>query len=336
MYVPHARDRAVQSPCLTQSTAGFSYSLGSTADDPAAVVLTSSLGSGKVTAPVIPITATFDSAVTGVTVSDFNGGAPFPVEAGVTYAVSGSGTEWVLTVTVDDTARVDKTWAFSVAAASGSISPSNSASSDTFDVSYEPPTATFSSDAGPSGTEVNGLELKYTATFDSAVTGVAVADFGLTSSAGGLTYTAAVATTDNINWVLTATVTGGYTDSTLAVTMPANSGSIVDKNAVATNNGFSLDCELYPQSLVAQRPPLTAPAYCTSVAVTVSVQIIRPSRRCHPRQALAPHPTTSSLSQPRSTLLSVASRPPTSTAALTSPWRLACHTRSLVAQRNGC
>lgn len=80
------------------------------------------------TASVIPVTATFSSAVTGVTAADFNGGVAFPVEAGVSYAVTGSGTEWVLTVTLDSAARADKSMTFNMVAESGAISPKNLAS----------------------------------------------------------------------------------------------------------------------------------------------------------------------------------------------------------------
>ena len=76
----------------------------------------------------VTVTATFSAPVTGVTPSDFNGGAPFPVEAGVSYAVSGGPTEWVLTVSVDETPRVAKPFSFHVVDNSGSISPTNLAS----------------------------------------------------------------------------------------------------------------------------------------------------------------------------------------------------------------
>ena len=79
-----------------------------------------------------------------------------------------------------------------------------------------------------------------TATFDQAVTGVTASDFGLTSSAVGLTYTTSVATTDNTVWVMTITATGGYADSVMGVSMSENSGSIAAKNAAASNNGFYL------------------------------------------------------------------------------------------------
>lgn len=81
-----------------------------------------------------------------------------------------------------------------------------------------------------------------TATFNQAVTGVAASDFGLTSSAAGLTYTTAVTTADNIAWVMTITATGGYADSVMGVTMPQDSGTIAAKNAAASNNGFYLAC----------------------------------------------------------------------------------------------
>ena len=80
------------------------------------------------TSNVIPVTATFSSPVTGVTVADFNGGTAFPVEAGVSYALTGSGTEWVLTTTLATAARADKSITYNMVAESGSISPKNLAS----------------------------------------------------------------------------------------------------------------------------------------------------------------------------------------------------------------
>lgn len=83
---------------------------------------------------VFHVTATFDSAVTGVTPADFNGGVAFPTEAGVSYAVSGSGTAWVLTVTRNASPRADKAYAFGFVAASGSIAPPNEATPTVFEL----------------------------------------------------------------------------------------------------------------------------------------------------------------------------------------------------------
>ena len=124
---------------------------------------------------------------------------------------------------------------------------------------YTPPTPTFSSDRGPSATVVRGSELKYTATFDSAVTGVVVADFGLASTTAGVVTTKSVSTADNINWVLTVIVTGGVAETDLSVTMPANSGSIENKNTAGTNNGFFLTCTLCGWMLVT--PTSRAPTH---------------------------------------------------------------------------
>ena len=74
--------------------------------------------------------------MTGVAISDFNSDAAFPVEAGVSYALAGSGTEWVLTVTVDETPRADKAFSFALAPNSGSISPANEATPTPFTMSY--------------------------------------------------------------------------------------------------------------------------------------------------------------------------------------------------------
>lgn len=63
----------------------------------------------------------------------------------------------------------------------------------------------------------------------------------MTSSNAGVTHTTAL-TGSGKEWVLTVTVTGGYANADFAVTMPENSGAIVQKNAAGDNNGFTLQC----------------------------------------------------------------------------------------------
>lgn len=100
----------------------------STTVKPASVVLSSALGSGAVYDNVITATATFDTPVTGVTVADFNGGSPFPVETGVTYALTGGPSAYVLTATLNQPVRADKALTFDFAAGSGAIEPPATAS----------------------------------------------------------------------------------------------------------------------------------------------------------------------------------------------------------------
>lgn len=106
---------------------------------------------------------------------------------------------------------------------------------------YEPPTATFSSSQGITGSSVSQPQVKITATFDHAVTGVTAADFGLASSNAAVTYSTALSGSGK-TWVLTATITGGHANTDFTVTMPQNSGAIVKRNAAGANNGFSLLC----------------------------------------------------------------------------------------------
>ena len=103
------------------------------ADSPATVSLSSS-ASPTTASNVFTVTATFSSAVSGVAVADFNGGTAFPTETGVSYALAGGPTEYVLTVTADASPRADKSWSFNVAAGSGTISPPNAAASSTLPV----------------------------------------------------------------------------------------------------------------------------------------------------------------------------------------------------------
>lgn len=239
MSVTMAQDSGAISPKTAAATNnGFSLSYAAPT-----VVLTSSETS-PTTATSIPVTATFSSPVTGVTVADFNGGVAFPAEAGVTYTVTGSGTEWVLTVDVANTPnRLSKSFNFNMAADTGAVSPSNQAAAAALAMAYQPAVPTLSSSHGVTGANVAASQFTITATFDKPVTGVAASDFGITSSTPGVTYTQSVATTDNLAWVLTTDVTGGHAASAFQAVMTADSGSIVDKNAAASNNGFTLNCK---------------------------------------------------------------------------------------------
>ena len=111
-------------------------------------------------------------------------------------------------------------------------------------IRYNPPTPTFSSSIGVSGTVEATPQLTYTATFDTAVTGVVAADFGLASSVAGVTTTKSVSTTDNLVWVLAVEITAGFATTDVSVTIPLDSGAIANKNAAGTNNGFYLTCAL--------------------------------------------------------------------------------------------
>ena len=178
--------------------------------------------------------------MTGVTADDFHNGVPWPVVAGVSYTVSGGPTKWILTVGMGPDARVPKSFVFSFLPASGVISPTNQGSDTPLSLTYTPPLPTFSSVDGPTGTLVSHSVITFTATFTYAVTGVAVGDFGLSSTNGAVGYTTAVSSSDNLAWVLTVTLNSGFAATDFAVTMPRDSGAIVDKNMAATNNGFKI------------------------------------------------------------------------------------------------
>ena len=206
------------------------------------VTLSTSAGTTTTTKSVIPITATFSSPVTGVTASDFNGGTPFPTEAGVSYAVTGGPTEYVLTVTIDKDPRDTVPLSFDFNTATGSISPPSHGTSSALALTYVPPTPTFASSHGPSGTTVASSVILFTAVFDNPVSGVQPSDFNVVSSDGTVTWAESVSTTDNLSWVLAVSVASGFANTDFSVSMPRDSGAITDKNAAATNNGFSLTC----------------------------------------------------------------------------------------------
>ena len=117
------------------------------------------------------------------------------------------------------------------------------------DYRYEPPTAVFSSSQGVTGSSVSEPQVKFTASFDHAVSGVTAADFGLLSSNAAVAYSTAV-TGSGKTWVITATITSGHADTDFSVTMAQDSGSIVKPNAAASNNGFALLCTCAPPPTV--------------------------------------------------------------------------------------
>ena len=84
--------------------------------------------------------------------------------------------------------------------------------------------------------------ITFTATFDKAVTGVAASDFGLASTASGVTTTVSMSTVDSQTYVLSVTVTAGFKNTDFSVTMGRDSGSISPVNAAGTNNGFFIRC----------------------------------------------------------------------------------------------
>lgn len=128
---------------------------------------------------------------------------------------------------------------------------------------------TFSSSQGISGTIVTESTLTFTSTFTTAVTGVTAADFGLVSSASGVTHTTSVATTNNVDWVLTVVITDGFKATDLSVTTLRDSGAISHKNAAGTNNGFYLKCAC-PARCLCPPPPASV--------MTVRLTCVSPPR----------------------------------------------------------
>ena len=94
---------------------------------PPAPTFSSSEGASAATTAsnVIPITATFNQAVTGVTAADF-GFTSSNTDVSITTAVSGSGKVWVLTATVTDS-FADTDITVTMPQESGAISPLNAA-----------------------------------------------------------------------------------------------------------------------------------------------------------------------------------------------------------------
>ena len=230
------------------SNNGFSVSY-----DPPLPVLSSAMTAGTrrlaahgdvINVDTLYFTATFDAAVSGVAVSDFNlDKGNLDVIKAVTPS-SGTHTVFVLSVHVKGRGITDQTITVSMDEGSGVISPKNEAAASSFALEYRPPTPTFTSQHGTSGTEVNEPVFYFTATYSTAVTGVTVDDFKLMASDSGLTrYTTELnqaSSANAIKWVLKVTVLGPPSDVDFNVTTVSDSGSLSPNNAPATNNGFSI------------------------------------------------------------------------------------------------
>ena len=108
---------------------------------------------------------------------------------------------------------------------------------------YQPPTPTFSSSHGPTGSVSRTSVVKFTATYDHAVSSVTGADFNVASTTPGVSWTEAVAASaDDKTWELFVSVASGFGATNFSVSTPRNSGSISPPNAAGTNNGFHIQC----------------------------------------------------------------------------------------------
>lgn len=210
---------------------------------------------------VMTFTASFDSPlqanapvpVSGVSV------ATFGVTAGTLVydaAVAPLGTtspdsKWVLTLTFLSNLQQRTISLTRVPRGATNVEPRNALGANTYSLSYRPPQATFTSSAGGSNSVVRNLPMTITATFDSAVSGVNAAAFGINSGAlGSGNINVAVApsgASPALVWVATITATGNIVDADVSATMIAwtSTGAgaalnIIPRNRAAVNNGFLL------------------------------------------------------------------------------------------------
>ena len=210
---------------------------------PSIVSYSSTLGAANavVTTNVLPITATFSTAVSGVVAADFGLTVDtLTSTVAVAAATSTPSTTWVLTVTV--TQQTEGTFPVTVAAMAdgqGAITPRIAAGPALpFTLRYRPPVPVITSSLGAANTRVAGA-LTFTATFTAAVSGVSSNDFTV-SGAGDLQYNRAVASgtgsSPSLTWVFTLTPTGNVADRTITVSMAA--GVTTPLNTAAA--GFTL------------------------------------------------------------------------------------------------
>ena len=225
------------------------------------------LSGATVTAPAMSFTATFGQAVSDVAVADFGLVATGGVTTSTSLApvTTAPSTTWVLNVTLGGTLQPSTVSVAAMAANTGSVSPANDAGSNNYTLSYDPPQPVYSTSASL----VHASTFEVTATFDSAVSGVAASDFGVTSSAGGLGYAVSVASADGAAahtvWVATLSITGARASSILqAAAMPTASGAIHPANQAGSA----------PLAVVYQPPVPTLSSQLGASGVTVSATSI--------------------------------------------------------------
>ena len=203
--------------------------------------------SGDSTCQQPSFTATFATAVAGVTVTDFglNDGGLTDYSLTLTQRSAPNDNQWVLDVNVQS-GFTDSVLSVAMdAAAAATVSPPHQAATNNgFSVSYQPPAPVFSSSIGPSGSATASTTFTFTATFPAAVSGITAEDFGVTSSAP-VSFTAVVdavpsgqASSDT--WVLTVNIGADPVDATFEVTMPEGVTGGECRNAPGANNGFAI------------------------------------------------------------------------------------------------
>ena len=191
-------------------------------------------------APTVHVTATFDSAVSGVAVADF--GLAVTAGVGVTTGLTAldgvPSTRWILSISLVSNLQPANVTVSQMPAQSGSITPPNNATDGGFQLTYQPPQPTYSAGGLSSGDSTASNALAFTATFSSPVSGVAVSDFGLDASGMAVSPPSIVALggSPSTQWVLTTVIADRPTTGTpvTVASMVEKSGSIDPANAAGT------------------------------------------------------------------------------------------------------
>ena len=201
-----------------------------------------------VTAGPLLFTATFSSAVSGVSVQDFRMN-PSTVNVDATIASdsgAASDTTWVLTVTPVSALAAGTVTVLPVVEASNFVSPANGVAdgaNTAYTLTFDPPVATYSSSLGASGDTTNDEVLTVTATFSSPVSGVVAADFGfdangLDVSTPSITPVGGAPATE---WTFSTTIQSGFATTTVTWgAMTEATGAVSPANGAMTGDDFSL------------------------------------------------------------------------------------------------
>ena len=245
----------------------------------ATVVYSSSLGVSGATVQdtTLHFTATFGLPVAGVTAADFSLTTGAMGATTSVHAVDGSPSNtWVLEVTLTGDLVSATVAVAAMAAGSGSITPANEAGTSGYSFAFDPPTPTYSSTLGASGTVLNDGPVTVTATFDVPVSGVTAADFGV--NAGSLSVSMSVAaesggSLDTV-WVLTIDILSGRTAGTITCSsMASRSGSISPPNEAGSGATYMFLFQPPTPVLSSSAGPSGSKVHSRTFAVTASFNV---------------------------------------------------------------
>jgi hypothetical protein len=248
-----------------------SHAVTGTVTNPSTTISSLSAVSSTLTnAASVQYTATFAASVSNLSASNFSL-TTSGVSGAAVASVSGSGTNWTVTVS---TGSGDGTLQLSMNNATG-VSPSVSNapfSGDTYTIDKTPPTALSLSATDP--TLSNQTELDYQITFSEPVTGVVPGDFTAVTT-GGVTA-GAISETPISSTVYNVSIVNVSGNGTLEINLNSSGTGIQDLAGNAITGGINGDTYTVDQTppavtaITATTPSNATPTNATSLTYTIT------------------------------------------------------------------